>query len=287
MDANISRHRFYHSFVPCYRYGFFVMVVVFLTGCNEQLDNPRIDMTASEINPARTMAKHEPYQQDDSHISGTGKIMQKTNKEKIIMGNWVEFDRLKYSTGNDYRQQRDLILRSTPDIKARIQSVLTDPDWFNRIMAMILEGWIDHRQMYTNVLAELDAVNVERENKTVVGISRVWDAYALKAENEYKTDILPLCWESLLKYEQEWPEWKLVTFVYMTASVPDRHSIEPLIYLIENSNNPELQDIAGEALAELPETASKMKIEQALEKHGRIEQVLQDALEHIDEKIKQ
>ncbi|MCP4349979.1 MAG: hypothetical protein GY795_31240 [Desulfobacterales bacterium] len=198
---------------------------------------------------------------------------------------WESFEKLKIKMGNDYLKDREYLLHSIPDIKERVQSYQDDSNWQNRILAGILAGWSDHDKLYSKVLADLDAVDLERELQTVTGISGVWNKFALTAQNEYKSDILPLCWESLMKFHNEWPEWKLITFMRMIVAVPDEKSIYPLISLIENTSNSRLQQSAGRSLARLPKQDVKKQVEQALKRHKQddITILFQDVLLWIKE----
>ena len=180
------------------------------------------------------------------------------------MNQWTEFERLKQLTGSAYQRERDAILQTTPDIKSRLKDYHAHQDWHFRILAQILEGWADHKRLYRQVLAELDAVDVEQESKTVVGISRVWDSFALRAKNEYKHDVLPLCWEALLKYVNVWPEWRLITFLRMVAVLPDGRSVEPVLHFMERTNEPGSIDLAGTVLQLLPAETAKKAVEEHL-----------------------
>lgn len=181
------------------------------------------------------------------------------------MSQWVEFDMLRQSRGAAYAQQRDAILRSTPDIKRRVSGYQTDAEWEVRIMARILEGWADHGQLYAQILAELDAVDVRRESATIVGISRVWDDFGLRAGTRYGEEILPLCWEALIKFVNVWPDWKVTTFLTMIASLPNENSVEPVLFFMEQTNDYGSQDLAGRVLQLLPAGKVRTVVTERLE----------------------
>lgn len=210
-------------------------------------------------------------------------ITQKSHKETIIMDKSLEFELLKHSISDKYLQLRNTVIGDTPNIKAHFQPYLADTDELNQITVKILAGWTDHGSLYTSVLKELNAVNFEKESKTIIGIARIWDMFALRARDEYKEDILPLCWESLLKFHNDLPFWKLITFLKMIAIVPNEESIYPVIVFIEKSNDPSLQGVAADVLLKLPTNATQTKVKQSAAKHGRIATVLQSVLDEIEE----
>ena len=203
-------------------------------------------------------------EQERPHGSRTIQTVRRGAREGN-MSQWIEFDMLRQSRGAAYRQQRDAILRSTPDLKRRVGNYQTNPEWEVRIIARILEGWADHGQLYTQILAELDAVDVRRESATIIGISRIWDAFGLRAGTEFGAEILPLCWEALLKFVNVWPDWKVITFLHMIASLPDENSVEPTVFFMEQTNDSGAQDLAGRVLQLLPADRTRVVITERLD----------------------
>jgi len=203
-------------------------------------------------------------------------------KECTMMDISRQFTILTQINRGEYQYERDALLGSTQDLNSLIAVNASSPEWRNQVQAEILEGWLQHREMYISILRELEAVNVEQERKTVVGISRIWDAYALKAQKEYGRAVLPLAWEVILKFESYWPDWKVITFLRMIADVPDVRSIEPVLWLLENTDNKHLRQAAGKTLSKLPQEAVKLRIQQLSEKSGHIRQVIDDTLYEME-----
>lgn len=131
------------------------------------------------------------------------------------------------------------------------------------------------------MLAELDQVDLERESRKITGISGVWEAFGARAEAEYKADILPLCWEVLLKHAADWPDWKLIAFLRATAAVPAPESVDPVIAFLEATDDAQLQDVAGQTLLKLPRDAVEPRVHRARAKHGHIVEVLRDVAERL------
>jgi hypothetical protein len=194
--------------------------------------------------------------------------------KETAMADWDDFELLKQVTGEFYDTRRDALLRSTPDLKARLAGPEAQGDWYNTIMRRILAGWGEHSLLYRRVLADLDAVDVARESRKVAGISAIWDEFALKAATQYKADILPLCWEVLLKHAGDWPTWKLVAFLHATAAVPAPESIDPVFWFLEHVSNPQLQDVAGQTIRKLPKDELRSRLDQAEANHAHILEVL-------------
>jgi hypothetical protein len=192
---------------------------------------------------------------------GTGPVPQ----TETPMSPWTEFEELMRHTGEPYRALRTAILTHAPDLEARLQAERERPAWRSQIFAEILAGWRNHRDMYESVLAELDAVDVAWESKKVTGISGVWDRFALRAQREYQAAILPLCWEVLLARDEEWPDWKVVTFLRMLEAVPDDRSIEPLIAFVETTRPPALRGVGADALSRQPAVATRLAVIARLE----------------------
>jgi hypothetical protein len=171
------------------------------------------------------------------------------------MGQWTEFNRLVELTGTAYEQQREHVLKNTPDLKQKLADLQANPEWQAQVLWRILQGWQDHRDLYQRVLRELEAIDVDYESKKVTGISGVWSDYAYLAKNEYGEAILPLCWEVLLKYSDVWPTWKLITFLRMQAVLPHELSVHPVLAFMDKQTDPATLDLAGRMLRYLPAQA--------------------------------
>jgi hypothetical protein len=201
-------------------------------------------------------------------------------KEKR-MADSNDIEVLKQLAGAPYERARDALLQSR-DLPSRLAATPPFPgDWRDTITRLILGGWSKHAPLYRRVLAELDAVNVEHESRKITGISGVWEAFAAKAETEYKADILPLCWEVLLKHAGDWPDWKLIAFLRATAAVPAPDSVDPVIAFLESTDDAQLQDVAGQTLLKLPKDAVEPRVQRAQAKHGHIVGVLRDVGERL------
>jgi hypothetical protein len=180
------------------------------------------------------------------------------------MPSWPEFETLIDLTGEAYRARRDALL-STPDLKAKLALQPTDSPWKPRLAAAILQGWLEKKSLYEGVLKELDAIDISWERQKVTGIAGIWERFALRAHREYHSDILPLCWEVVLKHGEDWPDWKVITFLRMMDVVPNERSVEPLIHFIESSPSPKLTDVGRDSLSRQPVLAVQLAVARRLE----------------------
>ncbi len=182
-----------------------------------------------------------------------------------------------------YESMRNELLDQPKELTNVIKTNASSTQWPDRIHAGILNGWSQHRDMYLSILKELDAVDVEMESKTVVGISRIWDAYALRAKEKYGSAVLPLAWEVILKFESSWPDWKVITFFYMIGAVPDVQSIDPMVWVLERTDSSLIRQIAGKTLAKLPKEEVTGQMQQLSEKSVHILQVIDNTLYEMGE----
>jgi hypothetical protein len=204
-------------------------------------------------------------------------------KEPTPMDLTIQFSILTQVDKDAYLHQRNMLLSNPQELGPLLASYRGSEDWTLRGHAAILAGWQQNRNMYIRIIQELDAINVEQESKTVVGISRVWDAFALKTEKEYGRAVLPLAWEVILKFSGYWPDWKTITFLRMIAAVPDAESIEPVVHLLENTSSESLRQVAGQTLTHLPKDLVKRRFQQITDKHAAIKTVIDDALYEMEE----
>ena len=166
--------------------------------------------------------------------------------------------RLSTLRGRAYVEERDRVLQDPP--RQASPAPPLNGDWRLRLQARMLEGWTAERPLYTQILAELDAVDFERERRTAIGIARIWDMYALRTAQQYHERVLPLAWEVVEKFDAEWPAWKVVTFLYMIGAAPVEESIEPVVALMERTTDPLLRSSSAQALAKLPRQAVERRL---------------------------
>lgn len=178
---------------------------------------------------------------------------------------WPEFEQAKRLAGPAYDAHRDALLKGTQDLDAKLLAYRQSHPWQTAITAAMLDGWRKHTALYKSVLHELNSIDIDWERKKVSGIAGIWEAFALRAHQEYKTDILPLCWEVILKHAADWPPWKVITFLRMMEAVPDEQSVEPLIAFLETAPDAAMQDVAAQTLKRQPSIKAREAIRARLE----------------------
>lgn len=186
--------------------------------------------------------------------------------------------------GDLYQKEKEKILRSEEHVSALLEKSRDSDQWEDHIAASIVEGWFTHGKLYETVLGEIASIDADKYQQTVKGIEDVWDTYSVRAFNSYKKDILPLCWEMILKFGNQYEQWKIITFLYMIAAVPDTRSIEPLMWFIENTDSEELRQRAARAITFLPKDAVKIRLKQAEELHNEIIKTVKDVFFEVDYK---
>lgn len=204
-------------------------------------------------------------------------------KEKTMMDQTLQFTMLTQLSGDAYLSQRNDLLSSRIDMQGFVPLQKVALPWQNNIQAKVLIGWQQHQALYVSVIHELSAIDPEAESKTVAGISRIWNMYGLKTSKEYQEDILPLAWEVILKLHNNWPEWKVVTFLHMLAAQPDEASVTPVIWLMENTQNETIREFAGFTLSKLPKRASEAGMLSITQKHIAIQAVIDNALYEMND----
>ncbi len=166
-----------------------------------------------------------------------------------------ELDTLIRLEGRPYIELRDRILASSQ----LLQPILNQPEageaWQVRIHREILRGWLEHRDLFLRVQADLNNINVETERKKITGVSGVWTRFSALASRVYKEPVLPLCWEAILKLRGFVPEWQLLTYLHMVSVLPHPLSVEPVAGFIERSQEAGSADLAGRVLEALPREA--------------------------------
>ena len=135
---------------------------------------------------------------------------------------------------------------------------------------------------YSDIMSQLDAVDFERERKTAVGIARIWDMYALRTQRDYHEKILPLAWEVIIKFHDAWPNWKVVAFLHMIGAAPVEESIEPVLYLLEEAEDPLLKSAASQTLAKLPREAVNKRLTVLEAKHRALLRGIQETRDRFE-----
>lgn len=204
-------------------------------------------------------------------------------KEKTMMDQQMQFTMLTQLSGEAYLFQRNALLSHRVDVTTFLPLQTNEVSWQHQIQAQILTGWQKHHLLYTSIIKELGAVDAETESKTAIGISRIWDKYALKTQKEYHEDILPLAWEVVLKLHEHWPDWKVITFLHILAAEPNEASVAPTIWLLENTLNDSIRDAAGFALSKLPKQSSVEGMQSLTQKHISIQSVIDEALYEMND----
>lgn len=198
------------------------------------------------------------------------------------MAQSIAFEALAQLRGKAYLAERDRFFKSQPELLSNAQAYLLNDDWRLRIQAKIIQGWTTEHGFYRNLMSELNAVNVEKQRKTVVGISGIWDQYALRTKQEYHEKILPLAWEVITKFYDHQPDWKVITFLHMIGAFPVEESIEPTLYLLEEAQSPALKSAAGQALAKLPHEAVKKRLVELEGKHQAVLRAIQETRDRYE-----
>lgn len=193
---------------------------------------------------------------------GTVSSAEGTRPEKKIMSTPYSIVLLAQLKGDAYLAEKEKLLQDDAGVRLGGQVTSAESPWRVRMQIKIAQGWLADRAFYKEVLAQLDSVDAEHEAKTVVGISRIWDMYALKTQREYHERILPLAWEAISKFHESWPAWKIVTFLYMIGARPAEESIDPVLSLMEETRDPFLRSAAGQALAKLPRSAVERRLKE-------------------------
>ncbi len=165
--------------------------------------------------------------------------------------------------GDLYQKEKEKLLSSEEHVSALLEESRDSDQWEYHIAASIIDGWRKHGKLYETVLGEIEAIDAEKYRQTVKGIEK---------------DILPLCWEMILKFGNQYEQWKIITFLYMISAVPDERSIEPLMWFIENTDSEELRQRAARAITFLPKDAVKTRLKQTEEQHNELIKTVKDAL---------
>ena len=193
---------------------------------------------------------------------------------------WEAFQAVKEATGARYVRLRDELLRE-PNLAERLKARRASKDWRTALTARVLQGWLDHAQVYRKFLADMDSVDIENERRSVAGVARVWDGFARLARTKLKLRALPLAWEIVLKRSDDWAAWKVITALKILWVVPHKLSVDPVLWVIDSNQN--LRDVAARTLAHLPREAVRKQVVAAKARHEAIAGALGDALEEMDD----
>ncbi|MCO5168419.1 MAG: hypothetical protein M9894_18930 [Planctomycetes bacterium] len=176
--------------------------------------------------------------------------------ERDTMVDWAGFEALVAVTGEEYVRGRDALLASDdgPALAARLRPLTGAADARRAVTARALLGWVERRALHEDVLARLDAVDIEVESRKATGLPGVWARFADLARTEWGPPVLPLAWEGLLK-RTDWPMWRLGACLHMIGALPDAASAPVLIEFIERTEDEGLRRLAGQVLGRMPKEA--------------------------------
>lgn len=192
---------------------------------------------------------------------------------------WVEFFAVSHARGQAYTALRDKLLKSTPGVEERLKRYEQSKDTETALQARILLGWLRHREVYEQLLQSLQHEDVETAAKTALGLHGIRKKYIRLAQDTYRSMVLPLCWESLLKRSDELPEWQLVTMLKMVKAVPEPVSLEPLLDYLGRAPDFAMRRLAAEALQAIPKETVRERLQQERAKHQEISEMLDLALQ--------
>ena len=180
------------------------------------------------------------------------------------MSDHMNLRALAQLTGAPYLAFRNPLIQRGGDYAAAVAATEDDPDWRVPMAARILQGWSSHGDMYRKVTAEIDSIDVAARAPTVAGVSGIWDAYELRAHEEYGPAILPLAWEEVTKFAAERQVWRTATFLSMLSVGQRPESIAAAAHVIEPSDNKLLRDRAALALSKLPRAGVEARFDKLL-----------------------
>lgn len=172
-----------------------------------------------------------------------------------------EFRALSQLQGRPYLALRDALLArgaGQADLVARFRS---DPDWRLATTGAILQGWTERRPFYTTLLAEVDRIDPAARSKRVSGLVGVWEEFEMRALHEFGPPVLPLAWEQIVKLAEDAPPWRTATWLAMIAGVPMAQSIEPVVHLVETTEDQMLRERAAMTLSRLPREAVDARLD--------------------------
>lgn len=95
----------------------------------------------------------------------------------------------------------------------------------------------------------------------VTGVVGIWEEFEMRAYHEFGPSVLPLAWEQVVKLAAGVPNWRTGTWLAMIAGVPMEASLEPVVHLIETSDDKLLRDRAAMTLSRLPAAAVDKRLE--------------------------
>ena len=181
--------------------------------------------------------------------------------------------------GPPYLALRDALLArgaGQADLVARFRS---DPDWRVATTGAILQGWTERRPLYTTVLAEVDRIDPTARSKRVSGLVGIWEEFEMRALHEFGPPVLPLAWEQVVKLADGAPPWRTATWLAMIAGVPLVQSIEPVVHLVETTEDKMLRERAAMTLSRLPREAVDARLERLSAKAAAVAATVRSARE--------
>lgn len=181
--------------------------------------------------------------------------------------------------GPHYRTLRDALLSRNAGQADLIARYRGDPDWRVSTVAAILQGWTERRPLYTKVLAEVDAVNPAVRSKRNTGMVGIWEEFEMRAHLEFGPSVLPLAWEQMIMLADGAPPWRTATWLAMISGVPLAESVEPVVHLIETTEEKLLLDRAAMTLSRLPREAVDSRLERLSAKAAAISAAVSSARE--------
>ena len=156
-------------------------------------------------------------------------------------------------------------------------------DWRTAVTSQIILGWIDHGADYEKLLSMLDGENVQAAGRTAAGLSTIWNKYRAIAQRDFKENILPLCWEVILKHSTDWPAWKVTTFFRILQVTPDARSLEPLFWFLESTANDAMAHDAAKAIARLGRDVVTPRLAKAKATSARLSARMEDVGLELDD----
>jgi hypothetical protein len=206
-------------------------------------------------------------------------------KPHAIGGESMADDRmsiLNQLVGEPYIRERDRLLSDPAGLSVLVRDHSQSPDWRTLLQANILDARLTRAALFQQFHAELDKINVDEEQVKMGGMARIMNLFEERGELVYKQPALPIWWEILLKFHADWPSWKVVAAIRCLEGVPDSRSIDPLIWIIRQSEKDDIVDAAARALIKMtPKEKAHRELENLADILGRKQDLVQEALEEI------
>ncbi len=210
-------------------------------------------------------------------IAPYGAAPRAQDREEENMDIQLLFEGLKATRADAYIAYREAwTARKEAAAKFLANKEAAGKAWQGVVQKEILEGWSRHETLYRSVLKKIEEVDVTFQTKTCGGMASIYGVFYRLTKTEYLGRILPLCWESVLKFDGTWPDWKIMTFLHMMRALPDKLSVEPAFHALCTSDSKQVRETAAEVLSELPRDQVKARLAPLIEKHRGIAQLLEE-----------